>query len=164
MTRLQTLFFHPVACDFAMALIVASLTFAYLPKRLRCMLISYFISFWCVAGACQWLPEFLLVSAFILLKYLCRIIHHWSITWVHLNPTMWNNLQEALNAAEKRSVLVWSLQVDGEGTFCCCIECMGENLREVLHPFVFRRLSMHMIDVASPFPSVAGFASWLTPI
>lgn len=28
MTRLQTQFFHPVSCDFAMALIVAPLTFA----------------------------------------------------------------------------------------------------------------------------------------
>lgn len=50
------------------------------------------------------------------------------------------------------------------GNFFYCIQCMGENLRAVLHPLVFSRLSMHMIDVASPFPSVAAFASLLTPI
>lgn len=117
MTRLQTQSFHPAACDFATTLIVASLPFAYLPKHLRCMLISCFISFWCVAGACQWLPEFLLQSAFILLKYLCRIIQHQSMTWFHLNPTMWKDLQKALNALYKKGVSVWWLQVDGWGIF-----------------------------------------------
>lgn len=45
------------------------------------------------------------------------------------------------------------------GNFFLLHAVHGEHLRAVLHPFVFSRLSMHMIDVASPFPSVAAFAS-----
>jgi len=72
---------------------------------------------------------------------------------------MWKDLQKALSALYKCGVLVCWLQVDGWGTFFDCRERMGENLKVVLYPFVFSRLSMHMINVASPSPSVAAFAS-----